>query len=69
MDIYQIILNAVQEYIRDTYDMELVADSLQIQKTRKDFVTIRIFESASNSGICTRGSRLQYMMIPFPMPI
>ena len=37
MDIYQIILNAVQEYIRDTYDMELVADSLQIQKTRKDF--------------------------------
>jgi len=37
MDIYQIIINAVQEYIRDTYDMELVADSLQIQKTRKDF--------------------------------
>ena len=37
MDIYQIIINAVQEYIRDTYDMELAADSLQIQKTRKDF--------------------------------
>ena len=37
MDIYYIIIDAVQKYIRDTYDMELLADSLQIQKTRKDF--------------------------------
>jgi arginyl-tRNA synthetase len=37
MDIYQIIIDAVQGYIRDAYDMELETDSLQIQKTRKDF--------------------------------
>ena len=37
MDIYQIILHAVQEYIRRTYAMELDTDSLQIQKTRKEF--------------------------------
>lgn len=37
MDIYTIILEAVQEYIRDTYAMELDVDSLQVQKTRKEF--------------------------------
>ncbi len=37
MDIYQVILHAVQEYIRDTYAMDLDADSLQIQKTNKEF--------------------------------
>jgi arginyl-tRNA synthetase len=37
MDIYQIILHAVQQYIRDTYAVDLDADSLQIQKTRKEF--------------------------------
>jgi arginyl-tRNA synthetase len=37
MDIYEIIINTVQAYIRDTYAMELDADALQIQKTRKDF--------------------------------
>ena len=37
MDIYQIILQAIQEYIRDTYAMDLDADILQIQKTKKEF--------------------------------
>ena len=37
MDIYQVILHAVREYIRDTYAMDLDADSLQIQKTNKEF--------------------------------
>ncbi len=37
MDIYQVILHAVQEYIRDTYAMDMDAGSLQIQKTNKEF--------------------------------
>jgi len=37
MDIYQIILQAVQEYIRDTYAMDLDTDILQIKKTKKEF--------------------------------
>jgi arginyl-tRNA synthetase len=37
MDIYQIISQAVQEYIRDNYATEMCADSLQIQKTKKEF--------------------------------
>ncbi|KPL14045.1 MAG: arginyl-tRNA synthetase [Bacteroides sp. SM1_62] len=37
MDIYQIILQAVQRYTRVTYDVDLDIDSLQIQKTRKEF--------------------------------
>jgi arginyl-tRNA synthetase len=37
MDIYQIILQAVQGYFRDTYTMDLDPDYLQIQKTSKDF--------------------------------
>ena len=37
MDIYQIILEAVLEYIRDNYALNLDAGSLQIQKTKKEF--------------------------------
>ncbi len=37
MDIYHIILQAVREYIRDNYDMELDVNSLQVQKTKKEF--------------------------------
>ncbi len=37
MDIYQIISEAVQEYIRDNHARNLDADSLQIQKTKKEF--------------------------------
>lgn len=37
MNIYQIIFQAVQEYIRDTYAVDLEADALQIQKTRREF--------------------------------
>lgn len=37
MDIYQIILQAVREYIRDNYATELDVNSMQVQKTRKEF--------------------------------
>ena len=37
MDIYSLILQAVQKYIRDNYEFELDANALQIQKTRKEF--------------------------------
>lgn len=37
MDIYHTILQAVREYVRETYDTELDVNSLQIQKTRKEF--------------------------------
>ena len=37
MDIYQIILQAVREYIRDAYATELDVNAMQVQKTRKEF--------------------------------
>ncbi len=46
MDIYQIILQAVQKYIRDAYAVDLDLDTLQIQKTRKEFagdLTLMVF--------------------------
>jgi arginyl-tRNA synthetase len=37
MNIYQIIFQAVQEYIKGAYAFELEAGTLQIQKTRREF--------------------------------
>jgi len=71
MDIYQIILQAVREYIRDTYATELDVNSLQVQKTRKEFegdLTLVVFpllritnkspeQSGEDIGAFLKGSR------------
>ena len=71
MDLYQIILQAVSEYIRDTYAIELDVKSLQVQKTRKEFegdLTLVVFpllritkkspeQSGEEIGTFLKGSR------------
>ena len=71
MDLYQIILQAVREYIRDTYAIELDVKSLQVQKTRKEFegdLTLVVFpllritkkspeQSGEEIGTFLKGSR------------
>jgi arginyl-tRNA synthetase len=37
MDIYNIIIQALREYLRDTYSADLDRETVQIQKTRKEF--------------------------------
>jgi arginyl-tRNA synthetase len=53
MDIYQIILQAVQRYTRVTYEVDLDIDSLQIQKTRREFegdLTLVVFPMLRITG-------------------
>jgi arginyl-tRNA synthetase len=53
MDIYALILKAVQEYIRVSYGFELDVRSLQIQKTRKEFegdLTLIVFPLLKITG-------------------
>ena len=71
MDLYQIILQAVREYIRDTYAFELDVNSLQVQKTKKEFegdLTLVVFpllritkkspeQSGEEIGTFLKGSR------------